>query len=85
MKRKSGRRRGSSICRSKDPRGKPRGIADKGRCWSPPFTPLLIITKLEQYDYQGATALAVVMLLGSFAVLLGLQLLQRHLARPAHA
>ena len=31
------------------------------------ITPLLIITKLEQYDYAGATAIAVVMLLVSFA------------------
>ena len=40
------------------------------------ITPLLIITKLEQYDYQGATALAVVMLLISFALLLAVNLLQ---------
>lgn len=33
------------------------------------ITPLLIITKLEQFDYAGATALAVVMLLGSFLIL----------------
>ncbi len=31
------------------------------------ITPLLIITKLEQYDYAGATAIAVVMLVASFA------------------
>ena len=31
---------------------------------------LLIITKLEQYDYVGATAIAVVMLLISFIMLL---------------
>ncbi len=40
------------------------------------ITPLLIITKLEQYDYAGATALAVVMLVASFALLLGINLLQ---------
>jgi sulfate transport system permease protein len=34
------------------------------------ITPLLIITKLEQYDYAGATALAVVMLAASFLLLL---------------
>lgn len=34
------------------------------------ITPLLIITKLEQYDYAGATALAVVMLVISFVLLL---------------
>ena len=40
------------------------------------ITPLLIITKLEQYDYAGATALAVVMLLISFTLLLIINLLQ---------
>jgi len=40
------------------------------------ITPLLIITKLEQYDYAGATALAVVMLVISFVVLLIINLLQ---------
>jgi sulfate/thiosulfate transport system permease protein len=45
------------------------------------ITPLLIITKLEQYDYRGATALAVVMLVGSFAVLFLIQLLQHRFAR----
>ena len=49
------------------------------------ITSLLIITKLEQYDYAGATALAAVMLVFSFALLLlvnGLQRwsAQRHLA-----
>jgi sulfate/thiosulfate transport system permease protein len=40
------------------------------------IVPLLIITKLEQYDYAGATAVALVMLLVSFALLLGINLLQ---------
>ena len=40
------------------------------------ITPLLIITKLEQYDYAGATALAVVMLSISFLLLLLINLLQ---------
>ena len=40
------------------------------------ITPLLIITKLEQYDYAGATAIAVVMLVASFAMLLTINLLQ---------
>jgi sulfate/thiosulfate transport system permease protein len=40
------------------------------------ITPLLIITKLEQYDYQGATAIAVVMLLAAFSLLLAMNLLQ---------
>ena len=39
--------------------------------------PLLIMTKLEQYDYHGATALAVVMLFASFLVLLAINSLQR--------
>ncbi|HEV7869295.1 MAG TPA: sulfate ABC transporter permease subunit CysT [Chthoniobacteraceae bacterium] len=41
------------------------------------ITPLLIITKLEQYDYRGATAVAVVMLVISFTLLLIINLLQR--------
>ena len=41
------------------------------------ITPLLIITKLEQYDYAGATALAVSMLLVSFGLLLTINALQR--------
>ena len=40
------------------------------------ITPLLIITKLEQYDYVGATAIAVVMLVSAFAMLLAINLLQ---------
>lgn len=40
------------------------------------ITPLLIITKLEQYDYAGATAIAVVMLVTSFVLLLIINLLQ---------
>jgi len=40
------------------------------------ITPLFIITKLEQYDYAGATAIAVVMLLASFVLLLTINLLQ---------
>ncbi|CAN5651353.1 sulfate ABC transporter permease subunit CysT [soil metagenome] len=40
------------------------------------IVPLLIITKLEQYDYAGATAIAVVMLVISFALLLIINLLQ---------
>jgi sulfate transport system permease protein len=34
------------------------------------ITPLMIITKLEQYDYAGATAVASVMLIISFVLLL---------------
>lgn len=41
------------------------------------ITALLIVIKLEQFDYPGATALAVVMLLASFALLLVINTLQR--------
>ena len=40
------------------------------------ITPLIIITKLEQYDYAGATAIAVVMLVASFLMLLAINTLQ---------
>jgi sulfate transport system permease protein len=40
------------------------------------IVPLLIITKLEQYDYSGATAIATVMLLTSFVLLLFINVLQ---------
>jgi sulfate/thiosulfate transport system permease protein len=40
------------------------------------ITPLLIISKLEQYDYAGATAIAVVMLVASFLLLLLINALQ---------
>lgn len=40
------------------------------------ITPLIIIGKLEQYDYAGATAVAVVMLIISFALLLVINALQ---------
>jgi len=40
------------------------------------IAPLLIMTKLEQFDYPGATAIAVVMLVFSFIVLLAINLLQ---------
>lgn len=45
------------------------------------IAPLVIISKLEQYDYAGATALAVVMLLASFAMLLAINLLQGWMRR----
>ena len=45
------------------------------------ITPLLIITKLEQYDYAGATAIAVVMLGASFIMLLAINLLQAWMRR----
>ncbi len=40
------------------------------------IAPLLIITKLEQYDYAGATAIAVVMLILSFSLMLAINALQ---------
>jgi sulfate transport system permease protein len=40
------------------------------------IAPLLIVTQLEQYNYAGATSIAVVMLLASFAVLLLINLIQ---------
>src|SRR5579872_3333566 len=45
------------------------------------IAPLLIITKLEQYDYAGATAIAVVMLVVSFFLLLGVNWLQARTGR----
>ncbi|KAB0672358.1 sulfate ABC transporter permease subunit CysT [Oryzomonas sagensis] len=47
------------------------------------ITPLIIITKLEQYDYQGATAVATVMLVASFVILLVINLLQKWSRRYA--
>ncbi len=45
------------------------------------ITSLLIISKLEQYDYAGAAAVAVMMLLVSFAMLLLINFIQRYAAR----
>jgi sulfate transport system permease protein len=45
------------------------------------ITPLLIITKLEQYDYAGATAIAAVTLVASFVLLLAINRLQSWSAR----
>lgn len=47
------------------------------------ITSLLIITKLEQYDYAGATALAVVMLVASFFILLAINAVQWWFSRAA--
>jgi sulfate transport system permease protein len=51
------------------------------------IAPLLIVSKLEQYDYAGAAAIAVVMMVLSFGIMLGINALQnwavtRHGARP---
>jgi len=40
------------------------------------IAPLMIMTKLEQYQYAEATAIAVVMLLASFALMFGINGLQ---------
>lgn len=40
------------------------------------ITPLLIMTKLEQYDYPGATAIAIVLLISSFMILLIMNIIQ---------
>ncbi|HZU82801.1 MAG TPA: sulfate ABC transporter permease subunit CysT [Polyangiaceae bacterium] len=48
------------------------------------IVPLLIITKLDQYDYPGATALAVVMLAGSFVLLMTINALQAWSRRGLH-
>ena len=45
------------------------------------IAPLLIITKLEQFDYPGATAIALVMLLMSFVLLLAINALQSWTSR----
>jgi sulfate/thiosulfate transport system permease protein len=45
------------------------------------ITPLIIITKLEQFDYQGATAVAAVMLVISFVMLLVVNGLQAWTSR----
>ncbi|MBU3666995.1 MAG: sulfate ABC transporter permease subunit CysT [Rhodocyclaceae bacterium] len=45
------------------------------------IAPLMIITKLEQYDYAGATAIAVVMLFFSFILLLLVNTLQAWTAK----
>ncbi len=48
------------------------------------ITSLLIITKLEQYDYAGAAAIAVAMLIASFILLLVINLLQWWSAHRFH-
>ncbi|MBI5440391.1 MAG: sulfate ABC transporter permease subunit CysT [Deltaproteobacteria bacterium] len=49
------------------------------------ITPLLIITKLEQYDFAGAAAIAVAMLVTSFVLLLTINLLQGRIRRSRAA
>jgi sulfate/thiosulfate transport system permease protein len=49
------------------------------------ITPLVIITKLEQFDYSGATAVALIMLVVSFLLLFAINMLQRWSRRHAEA
>jgi sulfate transport system permease protein len=49
------------------------------------ITPLLIMTKLDQYDYAGASAIALVFLIFSFGLLLLVNVLQRRITRPVEA
>jgi len=48
------------------------------------IAPLLIVIRLEEYDYTGAMALAVVLLLISFALLITINLLERWASRYEH-
>jgi sulfate transport system permease protein len=45
------------------------------------IAPLLVMTKLEQYDYAGATALALVMVVASFVLLIAINSLGRRSQR----
>jgi sulfate/thiosulfate transport system permease protein len=45
------------------------------------IAPLLIVIKLEEFDYAGATAIATLMLATSFAILFAINALQRRVAR----
>jgi len=48
------------------------------------IAPLLIVVKLEQYDYDGAVALAVIMLTVSLLVLMAIHLLHRRFGGASH-
>lgn len=45
------------------------------------IAPLLVVTKLEEFDYPGATAIAAMLLVASFVLLLGIHALQRYASR----
>ncbi|MFH1680853.1 MAG: sulfate ABC transporter permease subunit CysT [Candidatus Eisenbacteria bacterium] len=49
------------------------------------IAPLLVMIKLEEYDYAGATAIATVFLLASFTILLFINILSLRTGRPARA
>ena len=97
-RRRAGRRSGASSCPSSLPAAATgfvlafaRGLGEYGSVifiagnlpMKSEITPLLIMIRLEQYDYAGATAIALVFLLASFALLLLLNRLGRRGARPA--
>lgn len=48
------------------------------------IAPLLIVIRLEEYDYKGAMAIAVVLLVISFALLITINLLERWASRYQH-
>jgi sulfate transport system permease protein len=48
------------------------------------IAPLLIVIRLDEYDYRGAMALAAVLLLISFALLITINLLERWASRYQH-
>jgi sulfate transport system permease protein len=48
------------------------------------IAPLLVVTRLEEFDYGGAVALAVVLLVVSFALLITINLLERRVSRFQH-
>jgi sulfate transport system permease protein len=45
------------------------------------IAPLAIVTHLEEYDYQGAAAVATVLLVASFALLIAINAVERHIIR----
>ena len=45
------------------------------------IAPLMIMSKLEQYDYYGATAIALVLLILSFLILFSINLIQWRMSR----
>jgi len=49
------------------------------------ISPLLIVSRLDQFDYAGATAIAIVLLAGSFAALFAINLLQLWIVRRRSA
>jgi sulfate transport system permease protein len=48
------------------------------------ISPLLIVIRLEEYDYNGAVALAIVLLVISFALLISINVLERWASRYQH-